>query len=388
MAAAYSCGMQHVEGPMAYSLRNTAAAVAVTLLAAALAGCDAAPTPNDAPDPTVAAAGPAMDAYLSDLSGGRQFRGAVLVARGTDVLLSKGYDLADQAAGIANTPHTLFRIGSVTKQFTALAVLKLQELGKLNVTDRVCQHVTPCPAAWKTVTVEQLLVHTSGIPNYTGFPEYPSVLMTTLSPEQLVGLFRDRPTDFPPGSRWQYSNSGYSLLGYLIERLTGVSYAEFLHRQILDPLGMTDTGYDVNHPTGEAHAIGYAGWDNTPAAFVDMSIPYAAGAIYSNVSDLYKWNRFLLTRTPAVVQAATLADMFTPRVPIDRAAPDKRQYGYGWDVAGPSSDVTYSHGGNIDGFAAFNLIRPRDQLSITVLSNLESADSDVIARNLATIASR
>jgi CubicO group peptidase (beta-lactamase class C family) len=127
-----------------------------------------------------------MDAYLSDLSGGRQFRGAVLVARGTDVLLSKGYDLADQAASIRNTPHTLFRIGSVTKQFTALAVLKLEELGKLNVTDRVCQHVTPCPAAWKTVTVEQLLVHTSGIPNYSGFPEYPSVLMTTLSPEQLV----------------------------------------------------------------------------------------------------------------------------------------------------------------------------------------------------------
>jgi CubicO group peptidase (beta-lactamase class C family) len=119
-----------------------------------------------------------------------------------------------------------------------------------------------------------------------------------------------------------------------------------------------------------------------------MSIPYAAGALYSSVSDLYKWNRFLLTRTPAVVQAATLADMFTPRVPIDRAAPDKRQYGYGWEVAGSSSEVTYSHGGNIDGFTSYNLIRPRDQLSITVLSNLETVEPDLIAWNLAEIASR
>jgi len=389
VAAAYSCGMQHLEGPVAYPRRQAAVAVAVTLVAAALAGCDTAQAPTvAAPGPTIAAAGPAMDAYLSDLSGGRRFRGAVLVARGTDVLLSKGYDLADQSASIPNTPHTLYRIGSVTKQFTALAVLKLQELGKLKVTDRVCQHVTPCPAAWKTVTVEHLLVHTSGIPNYTSFPDYPSVLMTTLSPEQLVGLFRDRPTDFPPGSRWQYSNSGYSLLGYLIERLTGVSYAEFLHRQILDPLGLTDTGYDVNHPTAKAHAIGYTGWDNIPAGFVDMSIVYAAGAIYSSVSDLYRWNRFLLTRTPAIVRAATLAEVFTPRVPIDPETPDKGQYGYGWEVAGPSTDVTYSHGGNIDGFSSYNLIRPRDQLSITVLSNVDAVDLDLIARNLATIASR
>jgi CubicO group peptidase (beta-lactamase class C family) len=370
---------------MAYPRRYAAMAVTLTLLATALAGCDAAPT--EAPAPTVAAAGPAMDAYLSKLVDTQGFRGAVLVARGTDVLLSKGYDLADQAAGTPNTPHTLFRIGSVTKQFTALAVLKLQELGKLNVTDRLCQHVAPCPAAWKTVTVEHLLVHTSGIPNYTSFPEYSSFSTTTLPPEQLVGLFRDRPTNFPPGSQWQYSNSGYSLLGYLIERLTGGSYAEFLQQQILEPLGLTETGYDVNHPTAETHAIGYSG-GNTPARFLDMSVPYAAGAIYSSVSDLYKWNRFLLTRTPAIVQAATLADMFTPRVPIDRGAPDKQQYGYGWEFAGPSTDMTFSHGGGIDGFTSYNLIRPRDQLSITVLSNLESAASDLLAWNLAEIASR
>jgi CubicO group peptidase (beta-lactamase class C family) len=370
---------------MAHLGRHTAAAAAVTLLATALAGCDAAPTVT--PEPTVAAAGAAMDVYVSKLVEAQGFHGAVLVARGADILLSEGYGLADQSAGVSNTPHTLFRVGSVTKQFTALAVLKLQELGKLNVTDRVCRHLTPCPAAWKAVTVEHLLAHTSGIPNFTSFPDYPTFSATTLRPEQLVGLFSDRPTEFPPGSRWQYSNSGYALLGYLIERVAGVSYAEFLDRQILEPLGLAETGYDVNHPTAEAHAIGYSG-GNTPARFIDMSIPYAAGPLYSSVSDLYRWNRFLLTRAPAIVRAATLAEMFTPRVPIDPAAPDKVQYGYGWEVSGPGTDVTYSHDGGIDGFVSHNLIRPRDQLSITVLSNLDTVVVAYIAQNLAAIAAR
>ncbi len=314
---------------MAYRGRRAAAAVAVILIATVLVGGDTAPAPTvAAPGQTVAAGGRAMDAYLSKLADDKGFRGSVLVARGTDVLLSKGYDLADRSTGSLNTPHTRFRIGSVGKQFTALAILKLQELGKLKVTDRVCQHVTPCPAAWKTVTVEHLLVHTSGIPDNTKFAEYLSFSTTTLSPEQLVGLFRDKPLDFPPGSQWLYSNSGYAVLGYLIERVTGGSFAEFLHRQILDPLGLPDTGYDVNHPTGKAHAIGYTGW-YSPARFIDMSVVYAAGALYSSVSGMYRWNRFLLTGTPTIVQAGTLAAMFTPRVPTDPAAPDQPWYGYG-----------------------------------------------------------
>jgi CubicO group peptidase (beta-lactamase class C family) len=373
---------------MAYRVRRAAAAVVVILIATVLTSGDTARAPTvAAPNQTVAADGRAMDAYLSKLVDVRGFRGAVLVARGTDVLLSKGYDLADRSTGVLNTPHTRYRIGSITKQFTALAVLKLQELGKLKVTDRVCQHVAPCPAAWKTVTVEHLLVHTSGIPNFTQFAEYPSFSTTTLSPEQLVGRFRDKPTDFPPGSQFGYSNSGYALLGYLIERLTGASYAEFLHRQILDPLGLPDTGYDVNHPTAKAHAIGYTGW-YTPARFLDMSVPYAAGALYSTVSDMYRWNRFLLTGTPAIVQAATLAAMFTPRVPTDPAAADGLRYGYGWIVSGHTDDVIYSHGGSIDGFVSANLIRPRDQLSITVLCNTDNVDTGFIAKKVDEIAGR
>jgi CubicO group peptidase (beta-lactamase class C family) len=387
---------------MAYPRQYATAAVAATLIVAVLANWGAAAAPTQAapgptmpapapsraaPAPTRAAPGPAMDAYLAGLDlGGHPFRGAVLVARGEDVLLAKGYGVADLSTGTANTPHTLYRIASVTKQFTALAMLKLQELGKLKVTDRVCQHIAPCPAAWEPVTVEHLLMHTSGIPSFTGFRDYPSFSTTTLSPEQLVGLFRDRPTQFPAGSQWKYSNSGYALLGYLIERLAGVSYADFLRRQILDPLGLSETGYDANHPTATAHAVGYMDPDDTPARFTDMSIPYAAGALYSSVSDLYRWNRFLLTGTPAIVDAATLTQMFTPRVLIDPAQSGSPWYGYGWVVSTPTTDVTYAHDGGIDGFTSYNLIKPRDQLSVTLLSNRDRVDLTDVAQHLATLA--
>jgi CubicO group peptidase (beta-lactamase class C family) len=376
------------------------------LMAAVLASCGAAPAPTPAtPDPTVAAPaptrsasaptraapGPAMDAYLAGLVADRKFRGAVLVARGEDVLLAKGYGAANLSAGTPNTPHTLYRIGSVSKQFTALAILKLQELGKLRVTDRVCQHIAPCPAAWERVTVQHLLVHTSGIPSFTGLPRYPSFSTTTLTPEQLIGLFRDRTGEFRPGSQYKYSNSGYALLGYLIERLSGVSYADFLRRQILDPLGLSETGYDVNHPTAKAHAVGYVPPDDSPARFIDMSVFLGAGALYSSVGDLYRWNRFLLTGTPAIVDAATLAEMFTPRVVvtdpralIDPARPPWR--GYVGVVYTPTTDRTYVHAGGIDGFTSYNLIKPRDQLSVTILTNRGGAEWAGVAWHLAALA--
>jgi CubicO group peptidase (beta-lactamase class C family) len=327
-----------------------------------------------------------MDAYLSGLAEPYPFRGAVLVARGRDVLLSKGYGLADLSTGIPNTPHTLYRIASVTKQFTALAVLKLQELGKLKVSDRVCEHIASCPAAWESITVEHLLLHTSGLRAEYASSARPSSSTTTLSPEQVIGLFRDWPTRSPPGSQWTYSNAGYALLGYLIERLSGDSYAEFLRRHILDPLGLSETGYDVRRSTARAHAAGYVGVTDVPAGFFDVSLSYAAGGMYSSVRDLYRWNRFLLTGTPAIVDAATLDQMFTPRVQIDPKRIDSPWYGYGWFVYTPATDRTYLHDGLIHGFSSFNLIKPRDQLSITVLTNRHAVDWNDVTAQLVTLA--
>jgi CubicO group peptidase (beta-lactamase class C family) len=363
---------------MTHPSRHVTAAIALTLVATFLGGCD------EEPAPTLTGLGAAMDTYLTNLPGGHSFQGAVLVARGSDVLFSKGYGLADQTTGRPNTPDTLYRIGWVTKQFTALAVLKLQELGELKVTDRVCRHVTPCPAQWRAVTVEHLLVHSSGIPDYLQLPIFRTLRLTTLSPLELVDMFRDEPLRFAPGSRWEYSLSGYALLGYVIERLTGLTYADFLRQRILDPLGLAATGYDVNEPTAEAHAVGYTG-GSSRALSDDMSVLYAAGALYSSVNDLARWNRFLLTGTPAIVEPDIVAQLLTPRFPLGAAS--GWHSSYGGFALGPTTNPTYSHGGNYGGYAASSAVKPRDQVSVVVLSNNQGLSAYAIAERLITIAS-
>lgn len=319
-----------------------------------------------------------LDDYLPELAGG--FRGSVIVARGDEVLLSKGYGWADVEAGSPNTPLTRFRIGSLTKQFTALAVLEAQELGKLSVDDPVCRHLPSGPAAWAPITIGQLLTHTSGIPGYTEFGDFAAHATVHVSPEELVRYFRDRPLDFRPGTSWKYSNSGYALAGYLIERTTGMSYAEFLQHRILGPLGMSDSGYDVNEPVTPLHAVGYRDGD-TPADPLDVSVPYAAGAMFSTTTDMLTWNRFLLSGTPQV------AELVTPRVPQDAGSPDESPwYAYGVAVLNRRTDVTYGHSGSINGYRSYNLVRPRHQLSVTVLSNTETAQSQGIAETLAGLA--
>jgi len=351
----------------------------VVLSALAVAGCGAGASRGTGSAPartTVAAAGSTdaavgrrIDAYLTDLVGRHQFRGSVLVARGDSIVLDKGYDTGANA----DSAHTRYRIGSLTKQFTALAVLKLQEQGRLRVTDRVCVHLPECPPAWRQVTIAQLLTHTSGIPDYTTLSDYAAVSTTTRTPDQLMALFRDKPLQFRPGSQWKYSNSGYALLGYVIERTARMSYASFLQREILDPLGLTETGYDTDRPDPVTHAIGYADWTH-PAAYLDMSIPYAAGALYSTTTDLYRWDRFLLTDSPRIVTPATLAQLFTPRVSIDPHATKASRYGYGWFIDGSPANPIYDHDGDINGFVSLNQIQPRGQLAIAILSNLEPTE--------------
>lgn len=386
---------------MAHRSRRMGTAVAVALAVIVLVGGSgpaastvrpATPTfawtwptwATDTASPAVVAA--AMDEYLSDLVRRHQFRGTVLVARGDDVLFSAGYGLADESTGEVNTAHTRFRIGSVTKQFTALAILKLQELGRLAVTDRVCRHVTPCPAAWGSITIEHLLTHTSGIRDYSLFGDFPVFRTTAMSAEHLIGLFRDKTTDFAPGTRFSYSNSGYALLGYIIERVTGGTYGEFLRRQILVPLGLSETGYGLNQASRPGHAVGYWGWDDRSADPIDVSVGYSAGAMFSSATDLYHWNRYLSTRTLPIVNADTLNQMLTPRVSFDpRQAPELGTYGYGLAFTGPPAQRWYIHGGGETGFPTFNAFRPDQQVSITVLTNMEFVDLDLVADKLTAI---
>src|ERR1700731_2607144 len=187
----------------------------------------------------------------------QRFMGTVLVARDGNVILSKGYGSANLEWDIPNAPNTKFRLGSVTKQFTAASILLLEERGKLAVTDPVKKYLPDAPAAWDKITIFNLLTHTSGIPNFTGFPDYAKLEPFATTAEKVVARFRDKPLDFEPGEKWNYSNSGYVLLGYLLEKASGEIYEKFVQENIFGPLLMKDSGYDSNSAIIPRRASGY-----------------------------------------------------------------------------------------------------------------------------------
>ena len=305
------------------------------------------------------------------------FSGSVLLASQGKPLVSKGYGYANAEWQVPNTPQTKFRIGSVTKQFTSMIIMQLREQGKLQLEDSVCLHVDPCPATWKPVTIHHLLTHTSGIPTYTALPAWRETMMAPRTIEQMLGFFRDLPLQWTPGERYAYNNSGYFLLGVVIEKVAGKKYEQALQEMILTPLGLKDTGYDWPQAIIPRRASGYRGRGETlsHAPAIDMQQPFAAGAMYSTVEDLLKWDQALYT--DKLLPAAARQIMWTPFL---------ENYAYGWIIAA-ASPATFGHrrmvhGGGINGFAA-NIIRvPDSNVTAIVLSNNESGSASAPARDL------
>ena len=211
--------------------------------------------------------------------------------------LQPGYGMANLEHDVPNTPQTKFRLGSITKQFTAMAILILQERGKLKVEDKVKKYLPDAPKAWDEITIHHLLTHTSGIPNYTAYPEFLKTLPVRVTLKELIAKFKDKPLDFKPGEKFRYSNSGYVVLGQIIEKVSGKNYASFLKEAIFDPLGDERHGLRQRHaPILKHRASGYTrrlGIVLTNCDYLDMSIPHAAGALYSTVEDLLKWDQAL-----------------------------------------------------------------------------------------------
>ncbi|HLX46530.1 MAG TPA: serine hydrolase [Bryobacteraceae bacterium] len=319
-----------------------------------------------------------MDEIVQSYATGKRFMGSVLVARDKDVLFSKSYGSANLEWNIPNSPATKFRLGSVTKQFTAASILLLEERGKLKVDDHVKQYMPDAPAAWDEITIFNVLTHTAGIPNFTSFPEYPKLEPFPTPADKLVALFRDKPLDFKPGEKWSYSNSGYVLLGYLIEKISGGSYEKFVQENIFDPLGMKDSGYDSNSAIIEHRAAGYEATPKGPqnAGFIHMSIPHAAGALYSTTEDLLRWERGLFGGK--VISAASLQKM---------TKPFKDDYAFGLQVQTVGGHKIIQHGGGIEGFNTNLAYYPDDKLTVVVLSNIAPAPAigDISAK-LAAIA--
>ncbi|MGH8145826.1 MAG: serine hydrolase [Rhodanobacteraceae bacterium] len=327
-----------------------------------------------------------INQYMNAAAKAQHFMGSILVARDGHVIIAKGYGMANIERNIPNKPDTEFRIGSNTKQFTSMAIMMLQADGKLDVHDPVCQYVPDCPKDWQPITIHNLLTHTSGIPNFTNFPSYMKVRDKTLTPTQLLALFKDKPLDFKPGAKFKYSNSGYEVLGYIIEKVSGETYAQFLQQHIFKPLGMTDSGYDSSHPTAKNHAQGYGTYDDTKkkyprAPFVDMSVPFSAGALYSTVRDLYTWDRALAAAK--LLPEALHKQMLAPQVPVGDSGKDF--YGYGWFVSTQFGHPNYSHEGGIAGFTSVNSWFPDQHAYVIVLDNVTSPYVEDVAKSLTAI---
>ena len=327
--------------------------------------------PGSAPDaPPLDALGREIDAYLSGLTTSNQFQGAVLVARDNRVIIARGYGNADD--GVPNTVQTRFRLASLTKQFTAAAVLALQNDGKLSVDDTICTYLDPCPDAWKAITIRHLLNHTSGIVDYTDFASFEPTEMNPATPQELVARFRDFPPGFAPGTLYDYCNSNYVLLGLIIERVSGQGYADYLQQRFFIPLGMAATGYDTNRGTIIGGAQGYFTPGNK-TGFLDTSTLYAAGGLFSTVGDLYRWDQALSTEE--ALPRAQLDQMFTPAL---------LGYGFGWKIETIGGRRRVSHAGNMTGVANFLARYPDDHTVIIVLANMQYASSESIANYIAS----
>jgi CubicO group peptidase (beta-lactamase class C family) len=318
-----------------------------------------------------------MDQIVQSYVANKQFMGSVLVARGDQVLFSKGYGSANLEWQIPDTPATKFRLGSITKQFTAASILLLEERGKLKVEDPVKKYLPDAPAAWDKMTIFHVLTHTAGIPNFTSFPDYQPTEAIPTTPEKLIARFRDKPLEFEPGEKWNYSNSGYVLLGYLIEKISGESYEKFVQENIFTPLGMKDSGYDSNSAVIARRAAGYAPSPNGPlnAGFVHMSIPFAAGALYSTTEDMLRWEQGLFGGK--VLSPASLQKMTTPF---------KSDYAFGLQVHTVNGHKVIDHSGGIEGFSTMLAYYPEDKLTLVALANLAPASSGAIVSQLALLA--
>jgi CubicO group peptidase (beta-lactamase class C family) len=307
----------------------------------------------------------------------KTFMGAVLVARDSDVILSKGYGSANLEWNVPNTPSTKFRLGSITKQFTAASILLLEERGKLKLDDPIKKFVPDAPGEWDRITIYNLLTHTSGIPNFTSLPDYKSLKLDEMPVAKTIATVRDKPLDFLPGEKMSYSNSGYLVLGHVIETVTGASYEKFVTDNIFTPLGMKDSGYDSNTAIIARRAAGYMPSAAGPvnAGFIHMSIPHAAGALYSTTEDLLRWEQGLFGGK--VVSPASLAKMTTPF---------KNDYALGVVVQTASGRKVVQHGGGIDGFNTFLAYYPDDKLTVAVLANINGQTPNQIATKLADLA--
>jgi CubicO group peptidase (beta-lactamase class C family) len=348
---------------------------------------------------------PALDKYMQSRADLGQFSGSILVARNGKILLEKGYGYASFELGVPNTVDTRFRAASITKQFTAMAILQLRDAGRLRLDDSLCRFIDDCPDAWKPVTLLQIIHHESGIPDYEealglGTERYAAFFDSAASTQRIIKDARTKPLDFPPGSKFNYSNTGYILLAAVIEKVSGESYASYIEAHLLEPAGMTHSFISNSTSFVRGAAYGYTGREDTPldslvagmpflkgsaklVANTDMSGSHGDGALITTVGDLMKWNQALAGTK--IISQKSIPEFFKPSFPAEDTVKEEG-YAFGWIISTQFDQPYDYHTGLLPGFASRIERYPESGLFIIAMANYDAVRLSRITRDLAAAA--
>jgi CubicO group peptidase (beta-lactamase class C family) len=323
-----------------------------------------------------------IDKILSNQFKSNETGVSALVAKDGKVIYRKAFGKANLELDVNMTSENVFEVGSITKQFTSVAILMLLEEGKLNLEDEITKFIPDYPTKGKVITVHHLLTHTSGIKSYTSIQGFGKVMTIDESPLKFIDFFKNEPMDFDPGEKYKYNNSGYFLLGYIIEKVSGISYPKFIQERIFDKINMNSSYYGSHTKLIKNRASGYqkrGGFSN--AQYISLTLPYAAGSIMSTVDDMLKW------------QTAITNDVFVKEVTIDKAFTnytlnngDKINYGYGWSLNELSDVLTIEHGGAIPGYLSMGVFVPSKNVYVILFSNCGCQSPTNTALEIAALA--
>lgn len=321
-----------------------------------------------------------FDQMLSEKFKSNETGATALISKNGQVIYKKAFGMANLELNVPMQTENVFRIGSISKQFTAVAILQLMEQGKLSLQDDITKFIPDYPTHGHKITIEHLLTHTSGIQSYTNMIEFAPISRLDKKPEELIQFFKNQPMEFAPGTKWNYNNSGYFLLGYIIEKVSGKTYPEYIEENIFKALGMNNSYYGSDSKVIKNRAAAY-GKDNkgfVNAEPLSMTLPYAAGSLQSTVVDLYKWNQAV--QAYKLVKKETLDKAFTPYVLADGK---KTDYGYGWGIDNIQGSTAIQHGGGIPGFLTMGIYLPKEDVFVAVFSNCDCNSPEETAVKLA-----
>jgi CubicO group peptidase (beta-lactamase class C family) len=309
-----------------------------------------------------------LDEFINSSSGDFKFNGSVLISKKGEIILQKGYGFQNIEAQLLNNSNTVFQIGSMTKQFTAAVILKLEEAGKLSVQDKLSKYF-PGYRYGNKISLENLLTHTSGIYNYTNSIDArdSAIVCNPVDKKLILDAFYDKPLEFKPGTKFSYDNSDYYLLGLIIEKITSKPYEQVVREMIFDPAGMTHSGFNFRNINDSYKAVGYINTDENKPAIAqrwDSTVTYAAGGIYSTTGDLYKWAEAI--KNKQILSEKSWKQMFTPHL---------GNYGYGWWVKNYFDKKYFMHSGVLPGFVSYFTYYPDDDVNIILLQNSSTGSS-------------